>query len=331
MLSSGFTTHMFAQFFFSPGVHVMRFKNLLFGITVSVLTIGSICSISWSQEQGKSGKSGGPGGDRGRGGPPGGFSSRGGGSSGIMGLLRMEEVQKELNVSEDQKKELTALTDRLRESFGSNRGPGGTTGGGGRPDSGRPDSGRPDSGRPDSGRPDGGGRQGGQFSPEQMKEMMAKMAEFRDKAESEVMSAILDPEQGDRILGLLIQNEDGRALTSKPVADVVGLTSDQKQQLVTISEKFSAERMKMMQTAFQGGGGPSQEMRDQMEAHSTKMNSELLAVMSPEQKAKFESMKGAKFTFPEPRGFGGPGGGDRGRGGPSGEGGRPARPESPGT
>jgi hypothetical protein len=160
--------------------------------------------------------------------------------------------------------------------------------------------------------------------------MMARAAEARNKAESELMSTILDPDQGDRILGLLIQKEDGNSLSSNVLADALGLSPDQKQKIKSVAESNSAERMKLMESAMRGGGGFSQELRDQMDGLSKKLNSDLIAVMTAEQKAKFDSMKGDKFTFPEQQGFGGPGGGDRTRGGrPGGEGGRPARPDSP--
>jgi len=172
------------------------------------------------------------------------------------------------------------------------------------------------------------------FSAEQLtqfKEAMARAAEARIKAEEEIMTTILDPDQGDRVLGLLIQKEDGQSLSSNVLADALGLSPEQKQQIKTVSDNNSTERMKMMESAMRGGGGFSQELRDQMEGLSKKMNTDLFAVMIPDQKAKFESMKGEKFTFPEQRGFGGgPGGGDRTRGGPpGGEGGRPARPTGP--
>ena len=111
-----------------------------------------------------------------------------------MGLLRIEEVQTELKLAEDQKKELVAFAERLRESFGGSRGPGGATGG--RPEGGRPEGERPEGGRSQGGRPEGGRPPGGGFSPEQMtqfREMMARAAEARGKAEEEIMTSILDP------------------------------------------------------------------------------------------------------------------------------------------
>ncbi len=299
----------------------MRSKNLLLGIAISAFMVGAISHVLHAQEEGRRGGDRGtaPGGG-GRGGPPGGFGGRG--SSGIMGLLRMEEVQKELKLTDDQKKELLAFSERLRESMGSGgRGPGGAT------------SGRPEGGRPEGGRPEGGRTPGAGISAEQMtqfRETMARMAEARNKAEQEIMTTILDPDQGDRILGLLIQKEDGQSLSSNVLADALALSPEQKQQVKTVTDNNGNERMKMMESVMRGGGGFSQELRDQMEGLSKKLNTELIAVMTPDQKAKFESMKGEKFTFPEQRGFGGgPGGGDRTRGAPGGEGGRPSRPAGP--
>jgi Spy/CpxP family protein refolding chaperone len=304
----------------------MRYVNLLFGVAFAALTLCSSYSVSLGQEEGKRGPPGG--GERTRGGPPGGFSGRGGG--GIMSLLRMEEVQKEINITEDQKKELTALGERLRESFG--RGPGGGPPGGGPPGGARPEGGRPEGGRPEGGRPEGG-RPGGTLSPEQQaqfQEMMERAAEARNKAEAEIMTTILDPDQGDRILGLLIQKEDGNSLTSNVLADALGLSPEQKQKVKTAAKDNNDERMKLARSAMGGGGNGFSELREKMDALTKKLNTDLIAVMTADQKAKFESMKGTKFTFPEQTGFGGPGGGDRTRGQrPGGEGGRPARPAGP--
>ncbi len=299
----------------------MRYLNILFGIAFAALTVGTSFSLSFGQEEGRRGPP--SGGDRSRGGPPGGFSGRG--SGGIMGLLRMDEVQKELEITEEQKKELTAFADRMRESY--SRGPGGP--GGGPPGGARPEGGRPEGGRP-----------GGAFSAEQqaqIAEMMERAAEARNKAEVEIMTTILDPIQGDRILGLLIQKEDGNSLSSTVLADAVGLSPDQKQKVKSVAKESSDERMKLARAAMGEGGNGFSELREKMDALTKKLNTNLLAVMTPEQKAKFESMKGAKFTFPEQQGFGFPGGGDRTRGGrpageggrPGGEGGRPARPAGP--
>ncbi len=61
-----------------------------------------------------------------------------------------------------------------------------------------------------------------------------------------------------------------------------------------------------------------------MEAISKKSDEQILGVLTSEQKAKMEELKGAKFEFPENMGrggFGGPGG-RGGRGGPGGPGGQ---------
>jgi len=255
----------------------------------------------------------------------------------------MEEVQKELALDDSQKKELEAAGERIRASF-SGMAP---TGGGGRPDRG---GGTESGGKSDRGGPQGGGGgrpdrgAGGAPSEEQMKEfqaMAAKLAEARNKVEGEVM-LILDPIQQDRILGLLIQAEDGRSLiSSQALAEVLGIDANQKERLKSVTDKSTNEMRETFTKAREAGGGLS-DMQEQMQALGKKVNAELLAVMTSDQKSKYEALKGEKFTFPESRGFGGPGGGNRGNGGPPGgstrggggptrEGDRPARPEGPGT
>ncbi len=134
--------------------------------------------------------------------------------------------------------------------------------------------GRAAKGQRPGGRPD--------FTQEQMKEMMARMASALEKIEREIMTSVLDPDQGDRVMGLLIQRDDGRALTSVSVAEQLGLSSDQSQQVKSVIEKGNEERMTMARAAFQGGGGT--DMREKFEAFDKKINADLIAVMTPEQK-----------------------------------------------
>ena len=54
---------------------------------------------------------------------------------------------------------------------------------------------------------------------------MVRLAEARAKIEPEVM-AILDPIQQDRVLGLLIQLEDGLSLMSVSLDEALGIDSN---------------------------------------------------------------------------------------------------------
>jgi len=269
---------------------------------------------------------GGPDGDRGagRGGPGGGRTMSGGGMGGSMGiasLIQMKEVRTELKMDEDQVKSLEAI----RESMGGGRGPGGQ-GGAGSPGGGRPEGGRPDRGDGPGGF---GGGAGGPPSAAQMKEMSDRMKKMRTEVEGKV-SDVLDPDQNSRILGLLIQHDGGRALTSSLLAAALEMTPEQLTKLDDVQIANMQEAQKTMQEVMAGGRDGWTKVREQMEAMKKKSEESMLAILTSDQRTQFDSMKGEKFEFPERGpGFGGPGGGpggDRGRGGDR-PGGRTERPE----
>ena len=255
---------------------------------------------------------GGPGGDRGagRGGPGGGRTMGGGvgGSMGIASLVQMKEVRTELKMDEDQVKSLEAI----RESMGGGRGPSGA-------------------GSPGGGRPEGRGDRGGPGGPpsvEQMKEMADRGKKMRAEIEGKV-SDVLDPDQNSRILGLLIQHDGGRALTSSVLAAALELTPEQLTKLDDVQIANMQEAQKTMQEVMAGGRDGWTKVREQMEAMKKKSEESMKAILTSDQRTQFDSMKGEKFEFPERGpGFGGPGGpgGDRGRGGDR-PGGRTERPE----
>ncbi len=316
--------------------HLFLFRVLYCGMLIAPLGTALITNVygqdeSRGQPQGRG--PGGPGGDRGmgRGGPggPGGRMMGGGGMGGSMGiasLIGMEEVRKELKLDEEQMKSLAAMRDSVRDSMGGGRGPGGPGGPGGpegrgpRPEGDRPEGGRPEGGRPERGGPGGfGGGPGGPPSAEQMKEVTDRMKKMRAETESKV-SDILDPDQNSRILGLLIQRDGGRALTSSLLAAALEMTPEQLTKLDEVQMANMQEAQKTMQEAMAGGRDGWSKVREQMEAMGKKAGESMLEVLTSEQRTQFDSMKGEKFEFPERGpGFGGPGG--PGFGGPGAPGG----------
>lgn len=204
-----------------------------------------------------------------------------------------------------------------------------------------------------------------------MEDLQAKRAKVV-KANEEVLAEFLSNAQNKRIGEISLQLRGTRVLEDEAVAKELELSGEQKKK---IKEAFAAsdeERNKMMEklrASFgggrpqggrpegggdrpeggrpQGGGGRPQgggadftAMREKMEALRKKTDDSVLAVLSGEQKKKFDTMKGAKFELDRSAfGRGGPGGGRRseggGRGGEGrgGDGGRDggARPQRPAT
>ena len=299
-------------------------------VALSLLGLAVVPMAALAQGQGR-------GGGGGRGGFGGGMMG-GGMRGGVTGLVMMEEVRKELKLSEEQETKIRDMgAEMMQQAFGGFGGRGGAGGGGGN--------------RPDF----------QNMSEEERKkfrdEMQAKVAEQTKKAE-ESLKKVLTPEQNVRLNELRLQREGVQALGRAEVAGALKLTDAQNEAIAEILEAARPQR------GGPGGGGPGggfgrnlsdeerTKMREEMEARRKKTQEDIELVMTEDQKAAWTKMQGAKFEFPERPSFGGgfgrggagggpggaggapgggPGGGRRNRGGQGGEdaprgGDRPARP-----
>jgi Spy/CpxP family protein refolding chaperone len=213
--------------------------------------------VAWAQ--------GGPdrGGRSGPGGPLGG---------GITGLLQTNEVQKEIELMDDQRQELDAIAEEMRgELRGMFQGM-------------------------------------GELSPEERRarfdEIRSRAAELQTKAEGKVQQVLL-PHQFDRLkqidLQTRIQRGGAAALSEGEMAEKLGLTEAQQEQL----RERSAE--------------VQQELQEKIRQLRLEARGKLMDVLSPEQRAKLETMLGEDFSLPDQ-----PGGnrffGRGGRGGRRGQG-----------
>lgn len=228
----------------------------------------TMASAAWAQGQG------------GRGGR-GGFGGFGGGGAGASTLLRSEQVQKELKITDEQKGKLDALREEARGG-----------GGGGR-----------------------GGFQNLQNASDEEREKivaeMRKRAEERDKK----AEAVLNPEQTKRLkeISLQVREQVGESGIADPeIGKELKLTDDQKASVKTIQD----ESRKQMQGLRGQGGGDREERMKKMTEIRKATNEEYLAILTDDQKAQFAAMKGAKFEIDLASLFqGGPGGRGGRRGG----------------
>ena len=270
-------------------------RSLTWGVLVIALVTSAAGTVSAQ-----------PGGGRGG---PGGFGFGGGrGGGGEFMILNMPEVQKELAITDDQKALIEDMMADLR--------------GGQRPDF-------------------ASFRDLSEEERTKRFEEMRKQGEERMKQAEEAVKAILDEKQFARYEELRLQRAGVMALGRPEVADKLALTQEQKDKLAELRPQFGGPGGpggrgpggrgpggQGGQPGGQGGERPDfQAMMAQMRERQAKMEADMLAVLTPEQKTKWESMQGKKFEFPQPQfGQGGPGGrGPGGQGGqPGGRGQRPA-------
>jgi Spy/CpxP family protein refolding chaperone len=249
--------------------------NRLLGFVLGVVCVAGICSSALAQQ---------PGGGRfGQGG--GGFGGFGGAATSAS-LLGNEGVQKELELVDDQLTKIKAIQDKsregLRELF---QGAGG-----------------------------GNNNLSDEERTARREEMQKKMQE-RNAALDKEFTEVLLPHQRERLAQLKVQANLQRlgtvgTLTSKEVADQLGITEDQATKLKDANEAINKELNEKIA-----------KLRDETRA-------KLLESLTASQREKWTKIQGEKFDGNlGGGGFGGTFGGQGGRGGqpgaPGGRGGQP--------
>ena len=246
-----------------------------------------IVSLASAQEQPRGRGRGGFGGGRGFGGPGGGmFNSP-------VALLGMPEVRKELNTTEEQNKQIDDVVEEMREST---RGAFGNF------------------------------QELQNLSDEERQKRMDEMrkkGEDANKAAEDKINKVLKPEQLTRLKQLSLQRQGIYALTRPEVAKQLGLTQEQQDKIQKVQE--AARPQGPPPANFQDQTEEEREKaRTQARERQEKVQTDVLAVLTDDQKSKFAELKGKAFDFP-PMQFGGGGFGGR-PGGPGGAGGERRRP-----
>lgn len=222
-------------------------------------------------------------------------------------LLMIEQVQKEINLTGEQKDKLEALREEMREQF---------------------------RGGEDRGRM----REEMQnLSEEERRERMQKMMqEFREQAEKRAketmtkLAEVLTPEQMLRIKQIQMQQEGVMVLRRPEVIEELGLDDSQKEQLEKIAEEVGTQMRERMES-FRGRGGDREEgdrdregmrermqqMREEMEKVRKDVEQKAMGVLTADQKKKLGEMMGKPFELDRSamgRPEGGPRGGEDRRG-----------------
>jgi Spy/CpxP family protein refolding chaperone len=195
------------------------------------------------------------------GGGRGGFGGPGGGPGGGMGmLLRSDEVRAELELLDDQVEKLQAIEEEMRDKI----------------------------------RQEMGGRMRGGERPD-FEAMRATFDEMRKEVETKV-GEVLTTQQMDRLRQIetqqQINNGGARSLMGGPLADKLGLTDEQKEQLREKAREVEAK------------------LQEKMAAARAEAREEMLTVLTSEQRATLDELTGTPFTMTEQPQFGR--GGDRG-------------------
>lgn len=152
-----------------------------------------------------------------------------------------------------------------------------------------------------------------------------KMREAGEKSREETtkkINEVLNEDQQKRLDQISIQVRGTNALLDEKVQEKLGIEGDQKEKLDAAQE----ENGQAMRAAFEdmGPDADPEDRRAKVEELRKSAEEKLTAVLTDEQKTKFDEMKGEKIELTMQdffRGRGGPGGGGFGPGGPGGPGG----------
>ena len=140
------------------------------------------------------------------------------------------------------------------------------------------------------------------------------MQELRADTTKKV-NEVLDEGQQKRLLGIFVQVAGAGATADPVIAKELNITDDQKKQLDEVRQK----NMEAMREAFGGArDGDREAVREKIQKLREESNKKLMAVLTSDQQAQLEAMKGEKVDIDMSalRLGGGPGGrgGDRPRG-----------------
>lgn len=185
-----------------------------------------------------------------------------------MMLLRMEPVQKELELDKDQNTSIGEMAAAAQSEFIEIM----------------------------SGLQDLSEEERKEEMPNLMKMVAEKGKEIGDKVDK-----ILNDKQKARLKQLSLQRRDADALNDAEVLAVLKFTDEQKKNLEAVREE-AGKKQEEATNALLSGGGNQAEGRAKMMALRKETNEKVLAVLTPAQREQFDKMKGEKFNFPQGRG-----------------------------
>lgn len=201
-----------------------------------------------------------------------------GGMGSLARLLMIEEVRKELNVTEDQAAQVREAMQSMRPADGPGQGPGGRG-------------------------------NLSEMTEEERAEFRAQMQQRMQERNNQIKEAlgkVLSADQMARLNQISLQQQGVMALITPDVATALALTEEQTTKLEGVFSSFRGNARPR-----DAGEGPAdrQALRQQMQERREQMTKDVMAILTTDQQAKFKEMQGSPFEMPPGALFGG-----RGRG-----------------
>lgn len=138
-------------------------------------------------------------------------------------------------------------------------------------------------------------------------ERREKMGEMRTRME-EKFAEILTPEQVTRGDEIRIQLEGARSFARPKIQEKLGLTEEQVAQMEAVGTRLREKFQELGEIARSGDAAAREGLREQLEELGKRGETAAFHILTEEQRAQFEEMKGEPFEYvrPEP-GAGRPG------------------------
>jgi Spy/CpxP family protein refolding chaperone len=190
---------------------------------------------------------------------------------GLLGLLMMEQVQKDLKLSEDQVAKVNTISEELRgemrQEYGTLR---------------------------------------EIQEPEKRRAKMAELSAKFDRDSRTKLADVLNKEQMSRLDQIQMQvRPAAESLTEKEVADKLKLTDEQKQKLEQINKDMQAKQSELFRSMREASREQRTEASQKMRKIRSDTDKQALDVLTAQQKEEFEKMKGKKIELQMERRRGG--------------------------
>jgi len=127
-------------------------------------------------------------------------------------------------------------------------------------------------------------------------ERREKMMEMRTTMEEKIGEVLTD-DQNVRGREIRIQMEGVRSLARDDVQEELDLTEEQKTQLEAVGEKVREQFEELGQAARSGDAESREGLREKFEELGQRVERAAMHILTDEQEAKFEEMKGEPFEF----------------------------------
>ncbi len=241
---------------------------------------------------------------------------RRGGGRGVSrtALIMVDQVQEELEISDEQKTSLSELpgANRGRRGGGERGGERGKRGGGERGERGGDRGKRGGGERGERGGRGGGGERGGRGGRGGGGERGGRGQQTAEQAQEEIdaLKEVLLPHQMTRLEEIYIQVLGATALRDPMVMKALEITEEQTSEMQELQDEMREEMRDLRDST------DPEDMQDKLKEMTEELTKDTMALLTDDQSKKLEEMKGDKFELPEdamPRGRGGRRGGNRDR------------------